>query len=279
MPPDAPARGVQPLSRPDGALAGARAPWSVLAPGARSGITIERVRQALTGRAPSATGSRNARGAARPPALAAPALEEPARAAQLVVPAELPAHSRGDARPAAVLCLLFEDGGETHVVLTRRAGHLRSHAGEVCFPGGRLGPGEARLQAALRETDEELGVREGQVEILGELTPLTTRRSLALVYSFVGVFPGPSRAPLRPQVSEVARVFWAPLASLASDEAFHEELWPAVGTPAALSAVPFFEVGAEVVWGATGRMLFELLCLVLLPEGLRRTPEGTLVRS
>ena len=127
-----------------------------------------------------------------------------------VTPGELP--PQADKRPAAVLCLLFEgaegfpggaegfpggaggpclEGGETCVVLTRRAAHLSSHAGEVSFPGGRLSPGELPVAAALREAYEEIGVAVGDVEVIGELSPLTTRSSPASVYCFVGTFAGP----------------------------------------------------------------------------------------
>ena len=146
--------------------------------------------------------------------------------------AELPAQA--DQRPAAVLCLLFESAGEANVVLTRRPGHLRSHAGEVCFPGGRLRRGEDPLEAALREANEEIGAAAGDIDVIGQLTPLTTTRSPALVHCFVGRLSGSSESPVFvPDPNEVDKVFWVPLAQLATDGAYHEELWPSrhgVGT-------------------------------------------------
>ncbi len=184
-----------------------------------------------------------------------------------VAPAELP--PRGDSRPAAVLCLLFERVGQVHVVLTRRSSLLRYHAGEVSFPGGRLEPGESPLEAALREAEEEVGAVPGSVEVLGELSPLTTRGSRALVHCFVAVYPDPgSDAPaLAARSVEVERVFTVPLADLVAPGAFHEELWPAPGS--GRRAVPFFDLsalGEDVVWGATGRMLAELVDAVLAPR-------------
>ena len=182
-----------------------------------------------------------------------------------VTQAELP--SRGDARPAAVLCLLFESAGETNVVLTRRARHLRDHAGEVSFPGGRLVPGEDPLLAALREAEEEVGVPAAAVSVLSELTPLTTRRSPALVRCFVGRFDGPSALAggFSPN-DEVEKAFWVPLSLLAGPDVYHEELWPVPEASKdegpAFQAVPFFELEDDVVWGATGRLLVELLSAV-----------------
>jgi 8-oxo-dGTP pyrophosphatase MutT (NUDIX family) len=194
---------------------------------------------------------------------------------------ELPFQS--DSRPAAVLCLLFDDGGEASVVLTRRSAHLRSHGGEVSFPGGRLRPGELPLQAALREANEEVGLRPASVEVLGELTPLTTRLSSALVYCFVSRFEGPCAdgQALRADGSEVDKIFWVPLARLAENGVFHEEFWPAAEGDAeagilAFRSVPFFQLEEDVVWGATGRLLTELLDVVLVHGDAGGSAKGTL---
>lgn len=196
--------------------------------------------------------------------------------------AELP--NTGDGRPAAVLCLLFEDGGEANVVLTRRARHLRDHAGEVSFPGGRLNPGEAPLAAALREAGEEVGVSPGSVTVLGELTPLTTRRSPALVRCFVGCYPGPGGGGFRLN-DEVEKVICLPLATLAAPGVYHQELWPpndeeppSLAASGVLRAVPFFELDDDIVWGATGRLLVELLGVVLGVVGHGPAERGTLDR-
>jgi len=193
--------------------------------------------------------------------------------ARLVTPSELPAGA--DNRPAAVLCLLFEEAGQANVVLTRRSAHLRAHAGEVSFPGGRLRLGELARDAALREAHEEIGLDSGRVELIGELSPLSTQASSALVRCFVGTFPAPGPGALRASEPEVERVFSVPLGDLAADGVFHEELWPAghdgPSRPTGqehlkagrFKAVPFFVLEDETVWGATGRLLSELLSLVL----------------
>ncbi|MST35191.1 NUDIX domain-containing protein, partial [Acidimicrobiaceae bacterium USS-CC1] len=163
-----------------------------------------------------------------------------------------------DPRPAAVLCALFDDGGDAAVVLTRRSATLRSHTGEVSFPGGRLDPGETPLDAALREAEEEIGLDPGGVEIIGTLRPLSTSSSGSLITPFVGVLPG--RPRLRPNAAEVARVFTVTLAELVAPGTYHEEIWEREG---GAFGVHFFEVPGETVWGATARMLRDLLDRVL----------------
>jgi len=235
------------IPRPKEMLPGGPATWSVLPERGRRGITVDEVRRALA----SAPGDAEA--------------VAPVPGGRGVTPAELP--WGGDARPAAVLCLLFDEGDEANVVLTRRSAHLRAHSGEVSFPGGRLQPGELPLQAALREAREEIGINAADVDVIGQLTPLTTVRSPALVHCFVGHFRGPLAGgpELVLDPAEVEKVFWVPLARLAAEDVFHEELWPVpegAGRPT-YRAVPFFRLDEDIVWGATGRLLAELLGAVL----------------
>ncbi|MGC8626539.1 MAG: NUDIX hydrolase [Acidimicrobiales bacterium] len=197
-----------------------------------------------------------------------------------------------------MLCLLFEQAGEVYVVLTRRSSQLPEHGGQVAFPGGRLLLGEAPLEGALREAEEEIGIDRASVEVIGELTPLRALGQSALVSCFVActTSPGPDGPHFVVDVREVDRVFWVPLAELAADNVYHEELWPsgpgygqaggaagqaggAAGQGGTWRAVPFFYVAGEVVWGATGRLLEELLEVVLLagkgppgPAGEREPP-------
>jgi 8-oxo-dGTP pyrophosphatase MutT (NUDIX family) len=162
------------------------------------------------------------------------------------------------ASPAGVLLPLFEEAGEARVVLTRRAAHLRSHTGEVAFPGGRLEPGEEPVAAALRETQEEIGLDPREVEILGQLAPLTTMSSGSRITPFVGVVGRRPRLVRNP--AEVDRVFDVSLAELISDGVYREERWDMLGLRD--RPMHFFELEDETVWGATARMLVELLELV-----------------
>ncbi len=177
--------------------------------------------------------------------------------------------------PAAVLVALFEEAGDTRVILTVRSDHLRSHQGEVAFPGGRLDAGEGVAGAALREAFEEVSLDPGLVDVVGELTPMPTRSSNTIMTPVVATLKG--RPSLEANPGEVERVFDVALSDLAADGAFHEEWWSVRDRPtpprppAGEFPVWFFAVAGETVWGATARTLVELLCLVL---GVERAPVG-----
>jgi 8-oxo-dGTP pyrophosphatase MutT (NUDIX family) len=163
-----------------------------------------------------------------------------------------------DDRVSAVLVPLFEDEGELRIVLTLRNANLRSHAGQVSFPGGRLEPGEDPVTAALREAHEETALDPGCVEVIGELDHLRTIVSNSFIVPVVGVLSG--RQQLRPNPSEVDRIFDVSTSELLADGVYREEHW---GVPNLDRAVSFFEVEGETVWGATGTMLKNLLLLSL----------------
>jgi len=168
-------------------------------------------------------------------------------------------------RPSAVLCPLFEEDGAARVILTRRSSALRSHTGQVSFPGGRLDEGEEPVAAALREATEEIGLDPTVCEILGELSPLVTISSGAAITPFVGALPG--RPKLFPNPAEVDRVFDVALSDLVHADVYHEEVWP---MPGGNRSMYVFELDGDTVWGATARMLTELLDLVFdmsLPAG------------
>ena len=173
---------------------------------------------------------------------------------EAVVPAEV-----ASIRPAAVLIPLFEEDGETRVVLTRRSSSLRSHTGEVAFPGGRIDPGEDALGAALREAYEEVELASSAVEIVGQLNPLTTVGRPALVTPFVGSLAG--RPVLRPNPAEVELAFDVALTDLTADGVHTMEVWNHPNRRD--HHVHFFDLPHDIVWGATARLLFDLLTLVI----------------
>jgi 8-oxo-dGTP pyrophosphatase MutT (NUDIX family) len=170
-------------------------------------------------------------------------------------------------RPAAVLCLLFDEviAGQVQaqVVLTRRSSRLRSHTHQVSFPGGRLEAGETPLAAALREAREEVGIDPGSVRVIGRLPALRTVVNPAPITPFVGVLPG--RPVLVPNPAEVERAFNVPLVELMGEDTYRLELWTFPG--GAEVPMPFFELVGDTVWGATARMLADLLHLVVAAPG------------
>ncbi|MBA3654084.1 MAG: CoA pyrophosphatase [Actinobacteria bacterium] len=170
------------------------------------------------------------------------------------------AEPAGDSSQAAVLAALFEEDGEARVILTRRAAHLRSHTGEVSFPGGRLDEDEDALSAALREATEEIGLDPSTVQIVGELSPLATVGSRAAITPFVGVLL--TRPELKPNPDEVELAFDVSLAELMAGGVFREERWQWNGQPD--RPMYFFDLPDDTIWGATARMLYELLELVAL---------------
>jgi 8-oxo-dGTP pyrophosphatase MutT (NUDIX family) len=165
-------------------------------------------------------------------------------------------------KAAAVLIPLFEEDGEARVILTRRSGNLRSHTGEVSFPGGRIDDDETPLQAALREAHEEVGIDPSSVSVLGPLAPLATMSRSSAITPFVGVLPG--RPDLKPNPFEVELAFDVALADLLADDVFEEEIWAwADGED---RSIYFWYLPDDILWGATARILHELLSLVTTYE-------------
>ncbi len=167
---------------------------------------------------------------------------------------------------AGVLVVMFEEAGEARLVLTRRSTAMRTHRGEISFPGGRIDAGEDATAAALREALEEVALDPALVTVVGWIRPVMTMVSASLIMPVLATVE--QRPALTPSPREVARVFDVSLAELASPDVFHEERWSVPGRAVRDSAdrsVPvwFFEVSGEMIWGATARMIHELLSIVL----------------
>jgi 8-oxo-dGTP pyrophosphatase MutT (NUDIX family) len=165
---------------------------------------------------------------------------------------------------AAVLIVLVpcderDSDSAVSVVLIRRAAHLRANPGEVAFPGGRIELGEDPLAAALREAEEEVALTTDAVEVLGELSSLARPRRSAPILPFVGAARG--RPALEPNPDEVDCVLVVPLAELVTPGRYWQERWDRAGDPA--WTMHFFDLGEDVIWGATAEMLHALfLCLL-----------------
>jgi len=151
-------------------------------------------------------------------------------------------------KEAAVLAPLFWRGGEPWTYLTQRPMTLRKHPGQISFPGGGRDAGDLTpLHTALRETREELGLPEAHVDVLGMLGAMPTVTAY-WVTPFVGVVP--ADAPLTPNPHEIEAVLEAPLWRLRREKRRIYE---------AERDVFVWDEGRDVVWGATWRMLNQLL--------------------
>ncbi len=162
----------------------------------------------------------------------------------------LEVHGRTD---AAVLVPLYVEHDEIHAVFTKRREDLRRHPGEISFPGGRYDEGEADLRAtALREAHEEIGLPPDAVEIVGALQPTPTIATGYAVYPFVGLIE-PGRAWTL-SAREVAEVLEMSLSDLSAGYARRRLVRR--GLPIRTDT---YLVGDHLIWGATARILADLL--------------------
>ncbi len=176
--------------------------------------------------------------------------------APLTRPASRPADLPGAARIGSVLLLLYCHGDEVHLALTRRRDDLNSHAGQISFPGGRVEAGETLAAAALRETEEEVGVRPSTITILGKLTPIWIPPSDFQVHPFVGWLQGGVRPLFHLAENEVAELLETPLSHLLHPDSRREGIIERQGYRL---TVPYFDVDGHMVWGATAIILSEFL--------------------
>jgi 8-oxo-dGTP pyrophosphatase MutT (NUDIX family) len=190
-------------------------------------MTFERLRSALAARSPEAA-----------------AVER--------IPSEhLPAG--GFARAAALVPLLTKDGAP-HLLLTRRPLHMRRHAGQLSVPGGRIEAGEEPLAAALRETAEEIGLPPERADVLGRLSETLVLQTAFRLTPWVASVPYPYPYVAAP--GEVDEILHVPLARLLDAGVHRVEPREVYGMKL---DVHYFDVGGDVLWGATARIVWELL--------------------
>jgi len=231
-PPDVLRGGPQVIPRPEEWRLGPPAPWADLPPAVRA-PSLAAVRGALH----------------RTPTPATPVRYGPP---------PTPGVPPVDRRSSAVLVALYDIEEVPHVLLTRRSWDLRSHRGEVSFPGGAVEPDDVDMAAtARREAQEEVGLSPEGVEVVAELTHLQTFSSNASIVPLVAVLD--HRPSLTPDPREVAEIREIQIAELLAPGVYHEELWTRGGQE---RPIWFFELEGDTVWGATAAMLRELLCRI-----------------
>jgi len=161
-------------------------------------------------------------------------------------PVQYPAEAR-----AAVLVPVYRDtDSQVRVILTRRPDHMRTHPGDVVFPGGRFEEGEGPEQTAKREACEEIGLPEDGVEIIGGLSPVTTRDPGNLIVPVVAKVRRPDRFVL--QEEEVAAVIEPTVLDLLDEDRWRTSDWFG-------RTLWFYEFDEGILWGATAFMMREFL--------------------
>jgi len=161
------------------------------------------------------------------------------------------------ARPAAVLVPLIERPEGLTVLLTQRAAHLKNHAGQISFPGGRQEESdESPLAAALRETEEEIGLSREFVRVVGYLESHLIFTGFHVVPVVGFVRPG---FTLQPDPKEVADVFEVPLVHILDAANHGTRARDVEGGVLHVYTIPF---GGRVIWGATAGMLMSLYRLL-----------------
>lgn len=185
----------------------------------------------------------------------------------------------GSCRGSSVLALLFKKNSEMHILFTKRALTLKSQPGDVCFPGGKKEEGETPLEAALRETEEEIGITCEKIKILGASDYVLTIYG-AIVTPFIGYIENFDASKLLPSPDEVDKVFSVPLKFFMENKPIKSYVTLNPSFPPDFpmhliyggenykwrgSKIPelFYEYDGEVIWGLTARITRHICRLIL----------------
>jgi 8-oxo-dGTP pyrophosphatase MutT (NUDIX family) len=156
---------------------------------------------------------------------------------------------------SAVLIPIFCKDDSYSILFTRRSKNLLHHSGQISFPGGVRSKGDTTLlDTALRESCEEIGLKPADAEIIGELDDTPTTTSSFLITPFVALIPYPYQ--FTPNPNEIIDIFDVSIPSLLYEITVRTE-------PEVIDGEPiteyFYEYGERVIWGATARILTQLL--------------------
>ena len=156
---------------------------------------------------------------------------------------------------SSVLLLLFEENKELMVCLIKRPKHMKYHPGQIALPGGRIEKGETALETAFRETYEEIGIPQDEIEILGSLSELYVEVSKFRIQPFVGWLKKKPELIINP--NEVEKTIFFPLKYFQNNPDEVELL-----TVNGKLKVPCIRFEGEIIWGATSMILSELVAIL-----------------
>lgn len=166
-------------------------------------------------------------------------------------------------RRAAVLVPIVAGSGGLELLCCERTHTVLDHKGEICFPGGSVDPNDAGVvEAALRETSEELGIRPADVDVLGLLDDVRTIASNYVITPVVGFIEAPPEIVVH--ALEVARPIWVPIAELLQRGAERFEM---LGSDKAVRRIYAYNVGTDRIWGATARIIHGMLSMWFGADG------------
>lgn len=166
-------------------------------------------------------------------------------------------------KPGSVLILLHETNGLVHFPLIKRPEYLGAHSGQISLPGGKAELNETPIETALREGEEEIGIKAEEVKVLGTLSNFFVIPSNFMVTPVIGIA---KQEPIfKADAHEVERIIHGGLQDLLKADAIQQKEILAAGR--FTMSAPHFEIENEIVWGATAMMLNELR--MLLQENFR----------
>ncbi len=160
-------------------------------------------------------------------------------------------------KEASVVGIISPINDKLHLTFIKRASHYKDdkHKGQISFPGGKIEGNETRIEAAYREVQEEIGISENDIEIIGELTSLYVFVSDFMIYPFLAI--SKSEMQFVPDPLEVEDVINWPIEKLLKGP-FIKDI-TIRGTT--IKDVPYYPLNEEVLWGATSMVTAEILAL------------------
>lgn len=163
---------------------------------------------------------------------------------------KVPSNHKSKIKRSSVLLLLYPDNNSLNLALIKRPAHMKHHAGQIAFPGGKIEKGETALETALRETEEEIGIETKNIKILGSLSELYVEVSGFLIHPYVAWLS--EKPEFEINKNEVDKMVLFPL--LEYRNCFETTT---INTTTGALEVPCIKFENETIWGATAMILSE----------------------